>query len=88
MAFSDLTKQQILLRSGGQCECTKAGCSHWGRCNRMLDAVYRLLGSTLGFEFHHIQSQAANGADTPANGQFLCIGCHQNTRSFGTNLTR
>lgn len=41
-----------------------------------------------GFEFNHRQSQISGGADTLMNSEFLCIDCHQNTRSFGTNLTR
>jgi hypothetical protein len=41
-----------------------------------------------GFEFNHRQSQVADGSDSLANCEFLCTACHQNTRSYGTNLTR
>ena len=41
-----------------------------------------------GFQFHHVVSQVAGGSDSLANSEFVCISCHQNTRSFGTNLTR
>lgn len=96
MAFSEETKHIIFSRSGGRCQCQRERCNHLGRCAKALNiapeqhALAKLLGRPLGyygFEFHHIQSQVAGGADTPNNGAFLCIFCHQQTNSYGVNLT-
>lgn len=94
MAFSTQVKQQIYQRAGGACECTRIICNHIGRCARRF-TQYNTLTALLiapsaypGFEFNHVQSQVAGGADTAINGEFLCISCHQNTRTYGTNLTR
>lgn len=96
MAFSETTKQIIFNNAGGQCQCQRVSCNHLGRCQKVLNitpqqhALASLLGTTLGyigFEFHHIQSQIAGGADSPQNGAFLCTFCHQQTNSYGTNLT-
>ena len=76
MAFSDKTIAAIWVRAGGRCECRREVCTnHLGRCNA-------LLGEGT-WHAHHITSQHAGGADTPNNGEALCIPCHQNTRSYG-----
>lgn len=96
MAFNYNTKLTIHNNAGGQCECTRQNCNHAGRCQKIyrptLNPMYRLMQFAEeyifpGFEFHHIVSQAAGGSDTPANGAFLCTFCHQQTNSYGTNLT-
>lgn len=97
MAFSEATKQQIYQKAGGQCQCIRTNCYHDGRCPRAMvvtaqqSALASLLGGLNrypGFEFHHIQSATADGADSLLNGAFLCIACHRQTSSYGTNLTR
>ena len=102
MAFSNQVKKQKYENVGGQCECTRVVCGHKGRCPAYLSmpvlqpqagALAQLLGqvpaySYPGFEFNHKLSDIAGGADTLANCEFMCVTCHTNTRSYGTNLTR
>ena len=40
------------------------------------------LGRNQG-QFHHLRSLLSGGPDTAANGQHLCVKCHQNTASYG-----
>lgn len=96
MAFSYNTKLEIHDKAGGQCECTRQGCSHVARCAKVYqpttNPLYKLMQYAEqyifpGFEFHHISSQVAGGPDTAANGAFLCTFCHQQTNSYGANLT-
>lgn len=77
MAFSQETISQIWRRAGGRCECTRNCRAHSGRCGAELRAGQ--------WHAHHVQSQNAGGADTLANGQALCIPCHENTRSYGAH---
>lgn len=97
MAFTYQTKLEIHDNAGGQCECVRQNCSHLGRCAMTYAPTINPLHNLLqfaekyifpGFEFHHKQSQVAGGADSAANGAFLCAYCHQQTNSFGINLTR
>lgn len=89
MAFTPQHKTQISQRAGGQCECTRIACGHIGRCQTSVSlSIANLFGIYPGFEFNHKLSQIAGGLDTVSNGEFLCTNCHQNTRSYGTNLTR
>lgn len=97
MAFSYQTKLLIHDNAGGQCECLRVSCFHSGRCTaRYTPTLNPLYGKFTyaeqyifpGFEFNHRQSQVSGGSDTPENGEFLCVSCHRNTKSFGVNLTR
>ena len=74
MAFSDSTKRQAYARAGGRCECTRKGCSHYGRCNA--DLRY-------GCDAHHRTAQASGGDDGLSNCEMLCIACHKNTGTYG-----
>lgn len=96
MAFSYNTKLEIHDNAGGRCECIRQNCSHLGRCAKVYTPTVNPLHTLLqyaekyifpGFEFHHKTSQVAGGADTALNGAFLCTLCHQQTNSFGVNLT-
>lgn len=96
MAFSYQTKLEIHDKAGGQCECIRDNCAHYGRCLKAYTPTTSPMAQLLqsvekyifpGFEFHHKQSQVAGGADTAYNGSFLCTFCHQKTNSYGVNLT-
>jgi hypothetical protein len=96
MAFTYNTKVEIFKKANGQCQCTREGCSHYGRCTKICQPVENHLASLIGsgdahnfpgFEFHHIVSQEAGGASTAINGLLLCSSCHQKTKSYGNNLT-
>ena len=78
MASQEL-QNQLWYRSGGRCECTSNCHSEWNRCNAPL---------ANGWHVHHVKSVVAGGADSAANTLALCIPCHENTRSYGRNLTR
>jgi 5-methylcytosine-specific restriction endonuclease McrA len=73
MAFPQSVTDAAWRRSGGKCECTRAGCKHTGRCNTTLTKWHA----------HHVVSQNAGGADTLANCEALCVPCHENTASYG-----
>ena len=75
MAFPQTVIESVWRRSGGQCECTRTGCGHQGRCNHTLSAGQ--------WHAHHVVADSAGGADTLNNCEALCIACHQNTRSYG-----
>ncbi len=75
MPFSESVKQAAFKRSGGQCECERAGHSHAGRCTAPV--------SRLTAEFHHITAESAGGSDFLSNCEVLCIPCHQATTSYG-----
>lgn len=79
--LNDEELNKLWRRAGGRCECTLQCATHKGyRCNVPL--------ASGKWHIHHVVSQAAGGADTSANTQALCIPCHENTRSYGRNLTR
>lgn len=75
MAFGPDTKARAFARSGGRCECRRSSHGHAVRCATRLTA-------TSG-EYHHVVSVSAGGADTLANCEYLCVPCHQKTRSYG-----
>ena len=80
MAFADSVIRDAWRRSGGRCECKRAGHVHTGRCPKQLSPRRR--GSELagGWEAHHV---VANGGDTLSNCEILCQSCHKSTGSFG-----
>ncbi len=80
MALPDNELNALWRRAGGRCECTENCHTRWNRCNLPLQAGQ--------WHVHHVVSVEAGGADTAANTKALCIPCHRNTRSYGTNLTR
>ncbi|MBZ5626876.1 MAG: HNH endonuclease [Acidobacteriia bacterium] len=61
--------------NGGQCECTRTGCSHRGRCPTKLTAH--------NWHAHHVTAEGVGGPNTLSNCEALCIPCHQNTASYG-----
>ncbi len=76
MAFSEAVKDQIYRQAGGRCQCNRMSChGSGGRCTAKL-------GRNQG-QFHHLRSLLSGGPDTAANGQHLCVKCHQNTASYG-----
>ena len=75
MAFSQEQKTRRAAAVGWQCECTRLGCGHYGRCTR------RLLPGA--WEAHHRTALLAGGTDADSNLECLCIPCHSNTASFG-----
>jgi hypothetical protein len=79
MASQELINQ-LWRRSGGHCECTSNCHTPQNPCGTPL-----LAGQ---WHIHHVTSVAAGGADTTANTLALCIPCHEETRSYGRNLTR
>lgn len=91
MAFTNKTKREALLQSGLRCECWRLICGHVGRCNVPFFTQDPYTGQWAlirRFEVNHKQSQRADGPDTLANTEVLCLDCHRNTRSYGANLTR
>jgi 5-methylcytosine-specific restriction endonuclease McrA len=80
MSVSQDLINALWRRSGGRCECASNCHSPNARCNVTLrDGQWHV---------HHVKSVAAGGADTLTNTLALCIPCHENTRSYGRNLTR
>ena len=70
MAFPQSVRVKAYRRAGGQCECTRPDCGHWGRCPAALVDDWHA---------HHRQPQAADGPDTLDNCEALCVPCHRNT---------
>jgi 5-methylcytosine-specific restriction endonuclease McrA len=75
MAFSELTKHQAFVRSGGRCECKRRHAHHYGRCTSRI--------SRATAHFHHITAQSVGGSDGLFNCEVLCVRCHQLTSSYG-----
>lgn len=75
MPFSEAVRNQLWIRAGGGCECRRTVCGHLGRCNRVLGAG--------AWHANHVVAELVGGPSTFANGEALCVPCHQNTRSYG-----
>ena len=75
MAFSDATKDQAYVQSGGRCECKRAGHGHAGRCPTRITRT--------GAQYHHITAQSVGGGDGLSNCEALCVECHRLTPSYG-----
>jgi 5-methylcytosine-specific restriction endonuclease McrA len=75
MAFPQSVIDDLWRRAAMRCECTRTTHDHSGRCTRPLSAGQ--------WHAHHVTSVAAGGSDTLANGEALCVPCHEKTRSFG-----
>jgi len=73
MPFSEEVRNSIWIRAGGKCQCTRLACGHWGRCNAEL----------VEWHANHIKAESAGGPSTFANGEALCVPCHENTLSYG-----
>lgn len=75
MAISLTTRQALLARAQGRCECRMSGCSDHAageRCPNKLVAGK--------WEAHHA---SRNGGDTLSNLVAMCEPCHKNTRTYG-----
>lgn len=82
MAFSQETIDQAWDRAGGRCECIRQCPQHPGRrCGRILDPNNQKPGQE--WHAHHRISEDADGSDSLSNCEILCVGCHENTESYG-----
>jgi len=79
MAFPTSIVDQAWNKSGGQCECTRTGHGHSGRCSRELLKVRRGVESPYGWETHH---KTVGCDDTLSNCEVLCLSCHKETQTY------
>lgn len=83
-SFTEKIVELAWKRSDGRCECTRTGCGHGKRCNKMLVWSNRGKDTERGsWEAHHIVSVKSNGSDALSNCQILCTDCHKRTRTYG-----
>jgi hypothetical protein len=83
MTFSEPTKDEIFMNSGGRCQCTRQHSvssnapHHGGRCS----TTFTRNGGN--WHAHHITAVKSGGKDIASNGQALCIKCHELTDTYG-----